>query len=250
MAAASADVSRLLPRRRAFLTAEWRWLAMLNYRVDPALVAPHVPRGCELDLFGGEAFVSVVGFLFDDTRLLGVPIPFHRTFEEVNLRFYVRRQVGSECRRAVTFLREFVPRQAVALIARWTYHEPYRAVPMSHAWHGAGPGRVPRRVEYRAGPIALAVETVGERVGLAPDSFEAFISEHYWGYTAQRDGSTVEYEVAHTPWRIATARAAALTGDVESAYGPAFAEPLSRPPHSAWLADGSAVTVFAPRRVR
>jgi uncharacterized protein YqjF (DUF2071 family) len=235
--------------RRAFLTAEWRWLAMLNYEVDPALVAHHVPRGCELDLFDGEAYVSVVGFLFDDTRLLGVPIPFHRTFEEVNLRFYVRRTVEGEVRRAVTFLREFVPRRAIAHVARWVYNEPYRAVPMAHEWQGAGPGDVPLRVEYRAGPMRFAVETSGATMALAPDSFEAFISEHYWGYTAQRDGGTLEYEVAHPPWRIAPAQTAVLTGDIELAYGPVVAACLQRPPHSAWLADGSPVTVFAPRRI-
>jgi len=249
MAETSVEAPGVMPARRVFLSAEWRWLAMLNYQVDPRLLAPHVPRGCELDRFDGATYVSVVGFVFANTRLHGVPIPYHRTFEEVNLRFYVRRAVGGGVRRAVTFLREFVPRRAIALVARWAYNEPYRAVPMSHEWQGAGPGRVPRRAEYRAGPIQFAVETGGETVALAPNSFEAFISEHYWGYTAQRDGGTVEYEVAHPPWRIAAARAATLTGDLESAYGPSFAGPLRSPPHSAWLADGSAVTVFAPNRI-
>ncbi len=41
----------------AFLKAEWRHLAMLNYAVDPALLAPHLPAGCELDFFGGQTFL-------------------------------------------------------------------------------------------------------------------------------------------------------------------------------------------------
>src|SRR3712207_6791479 len=103
---------------RVFLTGEWRWLAMLNYRVDAALLAPLVPRGTSLDYWQGAAYVSLVGFLFRDTRVLGVPVPLHRDFEEVNLRFYVRREVDGEVRRAVTFIKEIVPRLAIAAVAR------------------------------------------------------------------------------------------------------------------------------------
>src|SRR6185437_11165669 len=104
--------------RRVFLSAVWRQLAMLNYRVDPALLAPYLPAGTTLDLWRGDAFISVVGLLFDDTRVLHVPIPFHITFPEVNLRCYVRREVGGETRRGVVFIRELVPRAAIAFVAR------------------------------------------------------------------------------------------------------------------------------------
>ena len=77
----------------AFLTAEWRTLAMINYEVAPALLEPLVPRGTELDSWDGRTFLSLVGFMFHDTRVRGFPVPFHREFPEVNLRFYVRRQV-------------------------------------------------------------------------------------------------------------------------------------------------------------
>ena len=67
---------------------------MLNYTVDPRLLAPLVPLGTEIDFENGDTFLSVVGFLFLDTRLLGLPIPLHRDFEEVNLRFYVTEKIG------------------------------------------------------------------------------------------------------------------------------------------------------------
>ncbi len=57
---------------KPFLTANWRYLAMLNYVVDPALIEPLVPVGTEIDCENGETFVSIVGFLFLDTRLLGL----------------------------------------------------------------------------------------------------------------------------------------------------------------------------------
>ena len=105
---------------------------MLNYRVAPELLRPYIPAGTELDCWNGATYLSIVGFLFRDTRVLGVPVPLHRHFEEVNLRFYVRRTVGSDVRRAVTFIRELVPRRAIATVAKLTYNEPYRALPMRH----------------------------------------------------------------------------------------------------------------------
>jgi uncharacterized protein len=111
---------------RAFLTAEWRNLAMLNFAVAPSVLQPFVPEGTELDSWQGITFVSLVGFLFANTRILGVSIPVHRTFEEVNLRFYVRRTLAGEVRRGVTFIRELVPRIAIAATARAIYNEPYR----------------------------------------------------------------------------------------------------------------------------
>ena len=120
------------PNVQPFLTANWRYLAMLNYVVDPRLITPLVPAETEIDFENGETFLSVVGFLFLDTRLLGLPIPLHRDFEEVNLRFYVRRKSADTWRRGVVFIRELVPRRAIALVARTFYGENYVAVPMKH----------------------------------------------------------------------------------------------------------------------
>lgn len=105
---------------------------MFNYAVEPSLLEAYVPRGTELDEWNGTTYVSLVGFLFVNTRVLGIAVPGHRTFEEVNLRIYVRRRVGGELRRAVTFIREIVPRRAIAMVARAAYNEPYVALPMRH----------------------------------------------------------------------------------------------------------------------
>ncbi len=117
------------PRR--FLTARWLHLAMLNYEVDPDLLTGHVPSGTLLDRFEGRCFVTMVGFRFLDTRVLRVPVPFHRSFDEVNLRFYVRRETSEGPLRGVVFLKEIVPRRAIAWLARRLYHESYVALPMS-----------------------------------------------------------------------------------------------------------------------
>lgn len=112
---------------KVFLTADWRQLVMLNYPIDAKVLAPYVPKHTELDLWQGRAYVSLVGFRFLNTRVKGLAIPFHRDFDEINLRFYVKRNGPEGPRRGVVFVREVVPRLAIATIARWVYNENYVA---------------------------------------------------------------------------------------------------------------------------
>lgn len=225
---------------------------MLNYEAPLGLLAPLVPAGVEIDRWRDVLYVSVVGFLFRDTRVLGAAIPGHRSFEEVNLRFYVRRSVGNEVRRGVVFVREIVPRRAIAIVARLLYNEPYRALPMRHRLEPSAGGVVDREFSWRVGGAwsRIVGKTIGPSVELSPDSEAEFITEHYWGYTRQRDGGTVEYRVAHPRWNVWTAIEARLEGDLASVYGAEFARVLSDAPRSAFVADGSSVTVFAPTRIR
>jgi uncharacterized protein len=231
-----------------FLTAEWRYLAMLNYVVPPQLLEPFVPRGTELDLWNGRAYVSVVGFHFRKTRLLGVPIPFHRNFEEVNLRFYVRRIVDGEVRRGVTFIRELVPRAAIAVVARLAYNEPYRALPMRHA---IDPDAVSVDYEWNgsSGWAGVHLTASGPASPLRVGSEEEFITQHLWGYTKQRDGGTVEYQVHHPRWNVWRARSARLDGNVADVYPRDFVNVLAAEPDSAMLADGSPIIVYRPMRL-
>ena len=106
-----------------FLTARWQHIVLANYAVDQKILQEYIPSGTELDSLEGETYVSLVGFLFAGTRIMGVSIPFHGLFEEVNLRFYVRRKVEGEWRRGVVFIKELVPKWAVTKVARWVYHE-------------------------------------------------------------------------------------------------------------------------------
>ena len=236
--------------RQAFLTAEWRDLLMLNYAVAPEQLAPFVPAGTVLDRWDGEAIVSIVGFRFVDTRVMGVAVPGHRDFEEVNLRMYVRRNAPDGPRRAVVFIRELVPRRAIAWVARLVYNEPYRTRPMRHWIVREGLSQRLRYEWQTAGRWSgIEARTEGSSRPLAPGSEAEFITEHYWGYTRQRDGGTIEYEVAHPPWRVWDARAATLSGAVAETYGPEWAAALAGPPRSAFVAEGSRITVFRPRRL-
>jgi len=242
--------AQITPKERVFLTGEWRYLAMLNYEVDPSLLAPYVPLGTELDWFDGKTFVSLVGFRCLNTKIRGIPVPFHRNFDEVNLRFYVRHSVDGVVKRGVVFIQEFVPRRAIAAVARLAFNENYRSLPMSHQI-SCDDGAISVEYSWRLGSIwnRLQLHAAGVPHVMAERSAEQFIAEHYWGYCARPGGGSVEYHVAHTPWRIWNVTHAEFAGDAEALYGVAFASVLNKGPDSAFLAEGSRVTVYRGKKI-
>src|SRR5215471_2542307 len=213
---------------------------MVNYAVEPSLLARFVPAGTRLDAHDGVTYVSLVAFRFVDTRVLGLRVPGHHTFEELNLRIYVRREEAGEVRRGVVFLKEVVPRRAIAFVARAVYNEPYVARPMRHSVAGSPPS-----VEYgwRIGGAWHSVKARASGLGAisGAGSREEFIAEHYWGYTRQRDGGTLEYRVEHPRWTVWRAELTELP-PLHPLYGAALAGVLKHPA-SAFIADGSAVSV-------
>lgn len=235
-----------------FLTARWESLLLINYRCPADLLEPLVPKGTELDPWDGHALVSLVGFRFVDTRVKGCVIPWHRTFEEVNLRFYVRREVDGEVRRGVVFVRELVPRRAIATVAKVLYNEPYLAVPMSHdvSLDEERGGSVRYAWRHRGSTYALEATPTGPAQDLTEGSEAEFITEHYWGYNRQRDGSSMEYKVEHPPWKVwAPPNAIYTRPDGPGIYGPAFSDILEQPHVSAFVAVGSEVSVFPGTRI-
>ncbi|HMI56105.1 MAG TPA: DUF2071 domain-containing protein [Gemmatimonadaceae bacterium] len=236
---------------RIFLTADWRHLAMLNFEVDPAVLVPHLPKGTELDDFAGRHFVSLVAFLFLDTHVLSIPAFFHQNFEEMNLRFYVRRSVGTETHHGVVFLREIIPFPLVAAAARLTYNEPYRTVPMRHSIAEAN-GQLQSVAYSLGGPrdrCLFTLQVNGASQEMRPGSEEEFLSERHWGYTKQRDGGTIEYYVDHARWHIWPDVAYQLAGPLREFYDEPFASIISGVPESAFIANGSAVAVHLPERI-
>jgi hypothetical protein len=224
---------------------------MLNYEVDPSLLRKFVPAGTELDCWNGRAFLSLVGFRFLNTRVCGISFPFHSNFEEVNLRLYVQRREGVAIKRGVVFIREIVPRWAIATVARILYNEDYVSFNMSHNITSGGGGAPSVTYSWwsKAGSNRISLTASGDPFVPEAGSEEQFITEHYWGYAAQRDGSCMEYEVAHPPWGIWKAKDANFEGDTEQFYGKELAAVLSTRPSSAFLAEGSEVTVYGGRRI-
>lgn len=227
-----------------FLTAEWRKLAFANYPVDPAVLQPYVPYGTELDFWGGRCYLSLVGFLFTRVRLLGIPVPFHTKFEEVNIRFYVRRKTASGWKRGVVFIREIVPKAAITFVANTVYNENYQTLPMRHRWVN---GEEQNTVEYqwkKAGNWqTFSLETSPISVPIEDGSEEEFITEHYWGYAAVNDQKSNEYEVTHPRWELYPVLEHTIEVDYGLCYGPEFSSLNTATPTSVFLAEGSAITV-------
>lgn len=228
----------------SFLTADWRYLCLINYAVEPARLLPHLPPGLELDTVDGRAFVSLVAFDFLNTRVLGIPWPGYRSFPEINLRFYVR----EGARRGVSFIREFVPKRLIAGIARALYNEPYAAVPMRSAVRERE-GLV--EVEHilmargRAQRIFLSARNI-ESVP-AEDSEAHFFKEHGWGYGRSRSGHLTRYEVRHPLWATYPVERFDLDWEFGAAYGPAWSDLARTEPQSVLLAKGSPIRVSLRR---
>lgn len=238
---------------RVFLTAEWRSLAMLNWPAPAELLERYLPRGLELDRWRGTPYVSIVGFLFCNTRLRGWAIPGHRRFAELNLRFYVRRPVAP-ANRGVCFVREVVALPAVSWVARTIYHENYVTCAMRYRLDACdGQVIAGSRAEYtwkRHGKWNCAAARAGATsTSPSAGSAEEYFTENYWGYATRRDGGTTNYRVEHPPWRIWPADDVTWDCDVAEMYGAEWSEVLGNMPESAFLIDGSAVTMYDGKRL-
>jgi uncharacterized protein YqjF (DUF2071 family) len=237
------------PHEKAFLTGQWRTLLMANYRVDPDLLRSLVPRGTELDSFNGHYYMSLVGFMFRDIRVLGMPAYFHRTFEEVNLRFYVRYESDHGLRRGVVFIKEIVPRPLVTTLANLLYNEHYVTHPMRHRITHGDPIHVSYGWKLRDDWYDMSATADAQPQPLEQGSEAEFITEHFWGYTARSKTCTLEYEVEHPRWNLFPVTAFHLTGDMQALYGNPLGACVTSSPHSVFLADGSQITVRKARAI-
>lgn len=225
-----------------FLKAEWRKLAIFNYEIDPEVLVPYLPAGTELDFYRGTCYVSLIGFMFMNTRLLGLPIPFHRNFEEVNLRFYVKKKEGNSWKRGVVFIKEIVPKPALSLVANSVYKEHYQTMPMKNVMQNNG-NELQIRYSWKD-KSWHSMELTAENRALPMDSdseFE-FITEHYYGFTKMKN-RTSEYEVCHPKWDWYPVKDHQLDLDFQKMYGTDFACLGQQQPISVMLAEGSAVEV-------
>jgi uncharacterized protein len=227
---------------RPFLTARWRNLLMVTYAVDPKVLIDRVPAGTTLDAWRGKALVSIIGFQFLDTKVLGAPIPFHQDFEEVNLRFYVRRGMDGASRRGVVFIREMVPRPIVGGMARLLYREPYLIVPMRSKVTPGPPPDVEYQWDATGSWCTLGARAEGESQDLIAGSLEEFVTDRHWGYNGEPGKDTLEYQVDHPRWRIWHVDTHRVSYRAEPLCGHELAGHL-KDPVSAIIADGSAVTI-------
>lgn len=226
----------------SFLKAEWRKLILVNYEVAPSLLEKYVPEGTELDLWNNRCYVSLVGFMFRNTRIRGIKVPGHVNFEEVNLRFYVKRVVNGELRRGVVFIKEIVPKWAITFVANTVYKEHYETLPMDHDWNFYEENQTIQYSWNKKGVNNFVrVDAQATPVHIEKGSEEEFITEHYWGYSQGK--RTVEYEVTHPRWAHYPVNHALVEVDFGVTYGEEFRFLNESDPISIFLAEGSEITV-------
>jgi uncharacterized protein YqjF (DUF2071 family) len=235
-----------------FLKAQWKNLLMLNYEVDPEMLTPYLPAGTVLDLWQGKALVSMVGFMFLNTTVLGIKWPWHVNFEEVNLRFYVKHFDGKKWKRGAVFISEIVPKLFITLIANSLYKEHYRALPMRHSVvagdHNETKFLYEWKLKGRWNKLGATVNNAKQPILVG--SPEEFIFEHYWGYNSISNTKTTEYEVEHVAWQIQKVREFIFEGEIKELYGDDFVPFLSKAPYSAFFAEGSDISVRMGEKIQ
>ncbi len=237
-----------MDKKSVFLTATWEYLAMLNYPVPEEILLPYLPGGTQIDTWNGQAMVSVVGFLFNNTKVFGLNWPFHTHFEEVNLRFYIKHFDGEKWKRGVAFISEIVPKPAIAMIANKLYNEHYSYQPMKHAVSIQDDQlRVQYDWKYKKQWQSLSVTTTKNSSPILSGTEEEFIFEHYWGYNQLNKHTTIEYGVEHPRWEVYPVTDYQLTCDIKNQYGHSFTPYLGGLAQTAFLAKGSSVIIRKPR---
>lgn len=232
-----------------FLKAEWRRLAIINYEINPEILIPYLPEGTELDFYQDKCYVSLVGFMFLNTRLLGLSIPFYRNFEEVNLRFYVKKKENKSWKRGVVFIKEIVPKSALSFVANVFYKENYRTMPMKNEMNEKD-GELKVKYSWKdKNWHSIEITAENQALPMAAGSEFEFITEHYFGFT-KRLNKTSEYEVCHPEWKYYAVKNYLLDIDFKSIYGKDFEFLNIEKPISVMLAEGSEIEVKTKKTIK
>ena len=238
-----------------FVAARWRNVALLSWPVEDAVLEPLLPTGLILDRWGGDAYISLVGLWFQDVRICGLPSPL-REYEEVNLRFYVRRPTElAGGQPGVVFIRQLVPHRITAWVAGFFYGEPFMPVRMCHRFENSGVAAQDDRTRIAYGwrfqdrSHGFWVEGVAPAGGASEGSLDEFLTARYWGYNGKPGARTRAYRLVRPEWLTGPAVRWELNCDAADLYGPALGRAMAGPPQSALLASGSAASVHWPRRL-
>ncbi len=231
--------------KKTFLTAEWKNLIMANYIVDPAILLPYLPNKTSLDVYNDKVYVSLVGFMFMNTKLLGMKIPFHVDFEEVNLRFYIRYNEDGVWKRGTVFIKEIVPKAAISFVANNLYNEKYSTLPMKHFLHqGEENIDLGYHWKYKSKWNRLEASIHRTSAPMISGSEEEFIAEHYWGYSKYTPTVTYEYEVVHPPWNVYPVKNYLVDCAFGDLYGDNFSMLETTIPNSVFVAAGSPIKIL------
>jgi uncharacterized protein len=194
-----------VPERRWTLGQTWDDLLFAHWRRPLDDVRTHVPRGLEVDVHDGAAWIGVTPFRFNALRGRGLPpLPGASSFLELNVRTYV---LGPDGRPGIWFFSLDASSRLAVEGARRGYRLPYFHARMSAAWRG---GWLEYECVRRGEPARVfsgRYRPVGETFTAAPGSLEWFFAERYCLYTTDRSGALYRAEIHHDLWPLQRAEA-------------------------------------------
>lgn len=232
------------------LTCEWRKLAFANYIIPPEILEKYLPAHTKLDYFNGNCFVSLVGFQFRNIKVAGVKVPFYSDFEEINLRFYVKRFDGAEWRKGTVFLSEIVNKKALGLLANTLAREHYQILPTSQEIRETE-DRLDVNYSWKFREKEQFLRVIGSKL-ITPyeqHSESDFILDRLYGYGRINEEVSNEYSISHNTWQTYEVREYSINVDFMRQFGPEFSILTSMTPHSVLLAEGSKVQVNGIKKI-
>jgi uncharacterized protein YqjF (DUF2071 family) len=236
-----------------FVTGRFRHIILLNYAVDPTLLASRLPPQTELDFHDGRTYLSLVGLQSSALKVYGLPLPLYQEHAQVNLRFYVRHRIeGTRWRHGVVFINQIIPHRFIAWSVRWLFHETVisRQIDAEIAKNSRGLNQVEYR--WQPGQQHCYIRTAfhGGDGDMVPAADRDFFAERYWGYRALGDGGCFAYNFVHPEWKTYRGRVADTSAEVDDFYGPPFSGILNRPPDSAFVCSGSKISLAWGHRLQ
>jgi uncharacterized protein YqjF (DUF2071 family) len=231
---------------KIFLTARWENLVLVTYKVKPEVLGLFIPKGLEPDTINGDAFVSLVAFDFLDTKVKGIKIPFHVNFPEINLRAYVKHGA----KRGVIFIREFVPRFFISLIANTVYNENYRSARMQSSIKKNGSIFLSHSMKFNGKEYNIGLQAENKPYMPAEGSTEHFFKEHEWGFGTNRAGKPLTYRVEHPFWEIYPVLKFEHNFDFGIIYGKKWESLNNDSPYNITFAKGSPIKVFSGELIK
>jgi len=208
----------------------------MHWPVPVAALRALVPRGMELDLHEGKAYVGVVPFAMEAVRPRIVPRAMAMDFLETNLRTYVT--VGGEP--GVYFFSLEAASRLAVIAARVTFGLPYFHARM-RLYEEQGVVTY-ETVRSRDDTRHAVRYRIGAHLGASPvGTFEHFLIERYLLFV-ERDAVVMRGQVHHPPYDVHLAEVLACDDQLVEAAGLPAVRGL---PPIAHYSPGVDVEVFA-----
>lgn len=227
--------------KKLFMSCSWTNLLYVNFRIDAKLINALLPKDLEADLFDGFAILSFVGFRFTDARLLGIKIPFHQKFPEINLRTYVKSK-KNPTEKGIYFISEMVPKFMTYFVGKFIFGEPFSRINVQEILNENSFGYKIENKNEGLEMSAILSQNLNEQI---KNKEEEFIVDRVFAFCGKANKKSKKYEVQHPKWNLMKAENSNYIFSNLSHISKLLNNFLQgATPSSIFATDGSAVDVF------